>query len=123
MPPAMVFAARMAERSQGTLGDCRPLGAANKQRLAEYMSQFKFDFSAGEETRFNLESINREEKLENIALRANWLLENCIYKPDDFFEMLIGSYQFRSLFHRLGGDPDVIGWNWSPLLFKLGCNS
>ena len=42
-PTCMVFAARMAEGVQDP-EDCRPLDAANKQRLAEYMSQFKFDF-------------------------------------------------------------------------------
>ena len=42
-PTCMVFAARMAEGVQGP-EDCPPLGAANKQLLAGYMSQFKFDF-------------------------------------------------------------------------------
>lgn len=41
-PTCMVFAARMAEGVKG-LEDCPPLGAENRQRLAEYMSQFKFD--------------------------------------------------------------------------------
>lgn len=38
----MVFAARMAEGVKGP-EDCPPMGAENKQRLAEYMRQFKFD--------------------------------------------------------------------------------
>ena len=33
--------------------------------------------------------------------------------------MLIGCYQFRSLFHCLCGDPDVIGRNWRPLLSEF----
>ena len=41
-PTCMVFAARMAEGVKGP-GDCPPLGAESKQRLEEYMSQFKFD--------------------------------------------------------------------------------
>ena len=41
-PTCMVFAARMAEGAKGP-GDCPPMGAGNKQRLEEYMSQFKFD--------------------------------------------------------------------------------
>jgi ArsR family metal-binding transcriptional regulator len=41
-PTCMVFAARMAEGVKGT-GDCPPLGDENHGRLAEYMSQFKFD--------------------------------------------------------------------------------
>jgi ArsR family metal-binding transcriptional regulator len=38
----MVFAARMAEGVKGP-EDCPSLGAENKQRLEEYMCQFKFD--------------------------------------------------------------------------------
>ncbi|MEJ2729897.1 MAG: (Fe-S)-binding protein [Deltaproteobacteria bacterium] len=38
----MVFAARMAEGIKDA-GDCPPMGSGNKQRLEEYMSQFKFD--------------------------------------------------------------------------------
>lgn len=41
-PTCMVFAARMAEGAKGP-GDCSPMGSGNKQRLEEYMSQFKFD--------------------------------------------------------------------------------
>ncbi len=41
-PTCMVFAARMAEGAKG-LENCPPLGAENKQRLAGYMNQFKFD--------------------------------------------------------------------------------
>ncbi|CAB1062672.1 Fe-S cluster domain protein [Olavius sp. associated proteobacterium Delta 1] len=41
-PTCMVFAARMAEGLKG-LKDCPPLGAENKLRLEEYMSQFKFE--------------------------------------------------------------------------------
>lgn len=41
-PTCMVFAARMAEGAKGP-EDCPPMGAENKLRLAEYMSQFKFD--------------------------------------------------------------------------------
>jgi ArsR family metal-binding transcriptional regulator len=41
-PTCMVFAVRMAEGVKG-LEDCQPLGAGNKQRLEEYMRQFKFD--------------------------------------------------------------------------------
>jgi ArsR family metal-binding transcriptional regulator len=41
-PTCMVFAARMAEGVKGS-EDCPPLGAGNKQRLEEYMRQFKFD--------------------------------------------------------------------------------
>lgn len=41
-PTCMVFAARMAEGAKGPK-DCPPLGAENKRRLEEYMSQFKFD--------------------------------------------------------------------------------
>jgi ArsR family metal-binding transcriptional regulator len=42
-PTCMVFAARMAEGVKRP-GDCPLLGIENKQRLEEYMSQFKFDF-------------------------------------------------------------------------------
>ena len=38
----MVFAARMTEGAKGP-GDCPPMGDENQRRLAEYMSQFKFD--------------------------------------------------------------------------------
>jgi ArsR family metal-binding transcriptional regulator len=41
-PTCMVFAARMAEGVKGP-ENCPPMGAENKQRLAEYMHQFKFD--------------------------------------------------------------------------------
>lgn len=41
-PTCMVFAARMAEGVKGT-GDCPPMDAGKKQRLEEYMGQFKFD--------------------------------------------------------------------------------
>jgi ArsR family metal-binding transcriptional regulator len=41
-PTCMVFAARMAEGVKGP-EDCPPLGPENKQRLEDYMSQFKFD--------------------------------------------------------------------------------
>jgi len=41
-PTCMVFAARMAEGAKGP-EDCPPMGTESKQRLAEYMSQFKFD--------------------------------------------------------------------------------
>jgi ArsR family metal-binding transcriptional regulator len=41
-PACMVFAARMAEGVKEPK-DCPPLGAANKQRLEEYMDQFNFD--------------------------------------------------------------------------------
>ena len=41
-PTCMVFAARMAEGIKGP-EDCPPLGPENKQRLEDYMSQFKFD--------------------------------------------------------------------------------
>jgi ArsR family metal-binding transcriptional regulator len=41
-PTCMVFAARMAEGVKGP-EDCPPLAAGNKQRLEEYMRQFKFD--------------------------------------------------------------------------------
>ena len=41
-PTCMVFAARMAEGIKGP-EDCPPLGSENKQRLEDYMSQFKFD--------------------------------------------------------------------------------
>ncbi len=41
-PTCMVFAARMAEGAKGP-GDCPPMDAGKKQRLAEYMRQFKFD--------------------------------------------------------------------------------
>ncbi|MCP4627803.1 MAG: Fe-S cluster protein [bacterium] len=42
VPTCMVFAARMTEGVKGP-EDCPPMGAENKQRLAEYMRQFKFD--------------------------------------------------------------------------------
>ena len=42
MPTCMVFAARMAEGVKGP-ENCPPLGAKNKQRLKEYMNQFKFE--------------------------------------------------------------------------------
>jgi ArsR family metal-binding transcriptional regulator len=42
LPTCMVFAARMTEGVKNT-DDCIPMGSANKQRLAEYMRQFKFD--------------------------------------------------------------------------------
>ncbi len=38
----MVFASRMAEGVRGP-EDCPPMDAENKQQLAEYMRQFKFD--------------------------------------------------------------------------------
>jgi ArsR family metal-binding transcriptional regulator len=41
-PTCMVFAARMAEDAKGP-GDCPSLSAEKKQRLGEYMRQFKFD--------------------------------------------------------------------------------
>ncbi|MEE4261927.1 MAG: (Fe-S)-binding protein [Desulfobacteraceae bacterium] len=41
-PTCMVFAARMAEGVKGP-EDCPLMGAENKQWLAEYMRQFKFD--------------------------------------------------------------------------------
>ena len=41
-PTCMVFAARMAEGAKA-FEDCPPLGVDKKQRLAEYMSQFRFD--------------------------------------------------------------------------------
>jgi len=41
-PTCMVFAARMAEGVKAA-EDCPPMGAENKQRLTQYMSQFKFD--------------------------------------------------------------------------------
>jgi len=41
-PTCMVFAARTAEGVKGP-EDCPPLGPENKQRLEDYMSQFKFD--------------------------------------------------------------------------------
>ncbi len=41
-PTGMVFAVRIAEGVKG-LEDCPSLGAENKQRLEEYMRQFKFD--------------------------------------------------------------------------------
>ena len=41
-PTCMVFAARLAEGAKGP-EDCPPMGAENKQRLEEYMRQFKFD--------------------------------------------------------------------------------
>ncbi len=41
-PTCMVFAARMAEGGKGP-GDCPPMDAGKKQRLEEYMRQFKFD--------------------------------------------------------------------------------
>ena len=41
-PTCMVFAARMAEGVKAP-GDCPPMGAENKQRLEEYMGQFRFD--------------------------------------------------------------------------------
>jgi len=41
-PTCMVFAARMTEGVNGP-EDCPPMGAEDKQRLAEYMGQFKFD--------------------------------------------------------------------------------
>ncbi len=41
-PTCMVFAARMTEGVRGPK-DCPPMGAEDKQRLAEYMRQFKFD--------------------------------------------------------------------------------
>ncbi len=42
VPTCMVFAARMTEGVKGP-EDCPPLGAENKQRLEEYMNQFKFE--------------------------------------------------------------------------------
>jgi ArsR family metal-binding transcriptional regulator len=41
-PTCMVFAARMTEGAKGP-GDCPPMDAGKKQRLEEYMGQFKFD--------------------------------------------------------------------------------
>jgi len=41
-PTCMVFAARMAKGAKGP-EDCPPMGTESKQRLAEYMSKFKFD--------------------------------------------------------------------------------
>ena len=41
-PTCMVFAARMAEGVKGP-EDCPPIKAENKQRLGEYIRQFKFD--------------------------------------------------------------------------------
>jgi ArsR family metal-binding transcriptional regulator len=41
-PTCMVFAARMAEGAKDA-ENCPPLGALDKQRLAEYMGQFSFD--------------------------------------------------------------------------------
>jgi len=41
-PTCMVFAARMAEGVKGP-EDCPSLGVENKQRLEEYIGQFKFD--------------------------------------------------------------------------------
>jgi ArsR family metal-binding transcriptional regulator len=41
-PTCMVFAARMTEGVKEP-ADCPSMDAGNKQRLAEYMSQFKFD--------------------------------------------------------------------------------
>jgi len=41
-PTCMVLAARMAEGAKEP-GDCPAIGAENKQRLEEYMRQFKFD--------------------------------------------------------------------------------
>jgi ArsR family metal-binding transcriptional regulator len=41
-PTCMVFAARMAEGVKGP-EDCPPLAAESKQRLEEYMRQFKFE--------------------------------------------------------------------------------
>jgi ArsR family metal-binding transcriptional regulator len=41
-PTCMVFAAGMTEGVKDP-DDCSPMGSANKQRLEEYMSQFKFD--------------------------------------------------------------------------------
>ena len=42
LPTCMVFAARMTEGVKGP-ESCPPMSAENKQRLAEYMRQFKFD--------------------------------------------------------------------------------
>ncbi len=42
LPTCMVFAARMAEGIKFP-EDCMPLDADNKQRLEEYMREFKFD--------------------------------------------------------------------------------
>jgi ArsR family metal-binding transcriptional regulator len=41
-PTCMVFATRMAEGIKGST-DCPALGNENKQRLQEYMSQFRFE--------------------------------------------------------------------------------
>jgi len=41
-PTCMVFAVRMAEGVKNP-DDCPPMDSGNKQRLEEYMSQFKFD--------------------------------------------------------------------------------
>ncbi|UCH20918.1 MAG: Fe-S cluster protein [Deltaproteobacteria bacterium] len=41
-PTCMVFAVRVAEGAKGS-ADCPPMGAENKQRLEEYMNQFKLD--------------------------------------------------------------------------------
>jgi ArsR family metal-binding transcriptional regulator len=41
-PTCMVFAARMAEGVKGA-ESCPPTSAENKQRIADYMSQFRFD--------------------------------------------------------------------------------
>ena len=42
LPTCMVFAARVAEGAKNT-DDCPPMDSGKKQRLEEYMSQFKFD--------------------------------------------------------------------------------
>ena len=42
LPTCMVFAARVAEGAKNP-DDCPPMDSENKQRLEEYMSQFKFD--------------------------------------------------------------------------------
>jgi ArsR family metal-binding transcriptional regulator len=41
-PTCMVFAVRMAEGVKGS-DDCQPICTGNKQRLENYMRQFKFD--------------------------------------------------------------------------------
>lgn len=57
------------------------------------------------------------------AKAARRRLEDCVNKSADFIEVFVGCDQFRSMLHRLGGDPDVIGRDWGALQSELSGNS
>ena len=46
-------------------------------------------------------------------------LKDSVNQAADFFEMLIGGDEFRTVFDRLCGNPNIIGRNRGPLLPQL----